>query len=190
METYFLRDRLRTAGFAPESFHYRSLHVSLQEAADALTARIRALGDVVHVVAHSLGGLVACEAFASHEDLPSGRVVLLGAPVRGSRAAREVAARWYGPSMLGSLAVAELARERECVWRSSREVGVIAGSLPVGIGRVFAELTQPNDGTVCVDETELAGETARLVLDVTHTGMLLSREVAAAVIGFLREGRF
>ena len=162
----------------------------MREAADALAARIRGLGDVVHVVAHSLGGLVACEAFASHEDLPTGCVVLLGAPVRGSRAAREVAARWYGPTMLGALAVAELAHERDCAWHSSRDVGVIAGSLSVGIGRVFADLTQPNDGTVCVDETELPGATARLVLDVTHTGMLLSREVATAVIAFLRNGRF
>jgi len=164
--------------------------VSLREAADALAARIRQLGDVVHVVAHSLGGVVACEAFASHADLPPGRLVLLGSPVRGSRAAREVAARWYGPAMLGSLAVAELARERDCVWQSSREVGVIAGSLPVGLGRVFAELPQPNDGTVCVDETELSGATAWLVLDVTHTGMLLSRQVADAAICFLRDGRF
>ncbi len=164
--------------------------MSLQEAADALAARIRGLGDVVHVVAHSLGGLVACEAFASHADLPMGRVLLLGAPVRGSRAAREVAARWYGPSMLGSLAVAELARERDCAWRSSREVGVIAGSLSVGLGRVFADLPQPNDGTVCVEETVLSGASAQLVLDVSHTGMLLSSAVAAAAVQFLSTGRF
>jgi pimeloyl-ACP methyl ester carboxylesterase len=162
----------------------------LREAADALAARILQLSDVVHVVAHSLGGLVACEAYAAHENLPPGRLVLLGSPVRGSRAAREVAARWYGPVMLGSLAIAELARERDCVWQSSREVGVIAGSLSVGIGRVFAELPQLNDGTVCVDETEMPGATDQLVLDVTHTGMLLSRPVADAAIGFLRDGRF
>ena len=133
---------------------------------------------------------MACEAFASHEDLPRGRVVLLGAPVRGSRAAREVAARWYGPTMLGSLAVAELARERDCAWRSSREVGVIAGSLSVGIGRVFADLPQPNDGTICVHETELPGATDRVVLNTTHTGMLLSTDVANLAIAFLRAGRF
>ena len=70
------------------------------------------------------------------------------------------------------------------------EVGVIAGSMSVGVGRVFAELPQPNDGTVCVDETGLPGATAQLVLDVSHTGMLLSSEVAAATVQFLRSGSF
>jgi len=166
------------------------MHVSLRDAADALAARIRPLGDVVHVVAHSLGGLVACEAFAAHTDLPPGRAVLLGSPVRGARAAREVASRWYGATMLGPLAVAELARERDCAWQSSREVGVIAGSRAVGIGRVFADLPVPNDGTVCVDETALPGASAQLVLDVSHTGMLLSSAVAAATVQFLQSGSF
>jgi pimeloyl-ACP methyl ester carboxylesterase len=166
------------------------MHVSLREAAEALVARIRPLGDRVHVVAHSLGGLVACEAFATHADLPPGRAVLLGSPVRGARAAREVAARWYGPAMLGPLAVAELARARDCAWQNPREVGVIAGSRSVGIGRVFADLPIPNDGTVCVDETALPGASAQLVLDVSHTGMLLSSGVAAATVQFLHSGSF
>ena len=190
LESFLLRDRLRAAGFAPESFRYHSMHVSLQDAAAALAARLGDLGDTVHVVAHSLGGLVACEAMAAHSRLPSGRAVLLGSPVRGARAAREVAGRWYGSAMLGPLAVAELARERDCSWRTSREVGVIAGSRAVGLGRFFADLPEPNDGTVCVDETTLPGATAQLVLDVSHTGMLLSSAVAAATVQFLRSGSF
>ena len=166
------------------------MHVSLAEAAKALADRIRSLGDRVHVVAHSLGGLVACEAFATRQDLPPGRAVLLGSPVRGARAARAVAERWYGAAMLGPLAVAELACERDCAWHSPREVGVIAGSRSVGIGRVFADLPVPNDGTVCVDETALSGASAQLVLDVSHTGMLLSSAVAAATVQFLRSGSF
>jgi pimeloyl-ACP methyl ester carboxylesterase len=166
------------------------MHVTLRDAADALAMRLRSLGGVAHVVAHSLGGLIACETFATHADLPPGRVVLLGSPVRGARAAREVAARWYGPVMLGPLAVAELARGRECAWQAPREVGVIAGCRSVGVGRVFADLPLPNDGTVCVDETQLPGATAQIQLDVSHTGMLLSQEVARATAAFLANGRF
>ncbi len=189
-EFFLLRDRLRKAGFAPSNFHYHSMQTSLSDAADALAERLRALGETAHVVAHSLGGLVACEAFARHSDLPAGRVVLLGSPVRGSRTARAVAAHWFGPAALGPLALVELARERDAAWQLQREVGVIAGSLSVGIGRAFSELPIPNDGTVCVDETELPGATARVVLETSHTGMLLSRDVAEATIAFLSKGCF
>lgn len=165
------------------------MHATLTDAADALADQLRALGDTVHVVGHSLGGVIACEAFDRHADLPAGRVVLLGSPVQGARAACAVADRWYGPVMLGPLGVGELACRRERRWDHAREVAVIAGSRSAGLGRVFADLPQPNDGTVCVDETELPGAHARAVLDVTHTGMLLSRRVADAAIAFLREGR-
>src|SRR5688572_31423279 len=98
LEFFLLRDRLRQAGFAPANFHYPSMHATLAEAADGLAARLRAFAGTAHVVAHSLGGLVACEAFARHAGLPAGRVVLLGSPIRGSRTARAVASHWYGPA--------------------------------------------------------------------------------------------
>jgi pimeloyl-ACP methyl ester carboxylesterase len=166
------------------------MHTTLTDAADALAARLRSFGDAAHVVAHSLGGLVACDAYARHADLPAGRVVLMGSPVRGSRTARAVASHWYGAAALGPLALGELARERDVAWRLQREIGVIAGSLPVGIGRAFADLPQPNDGTVCVDETELSGATSRIVHDVSHTGMLFSSAVAASAVKFLATGSF
>lgn len=189
METFVLRDRLAHAGYAPVVFRYPSLQATLAEATGSLAARLRAF-DAVHVVGHSLGGVIAYETLAAHEDLPPGRAVLLGAPLRGSRAARAVARHWFGPPLLGPLAMAELARERESLWRRPREIGVIAGSRSAGLGRVFADLPRPNDGTVCADETELPGATARLLLEVTHTGMLVSSAVATSITRFLGTGRF
>jgi len=187
LESFLLRERLAGNGFAPVVFRYPSMHATLAEVTAELAERLRTF-DAVHVVGHSLGGVIAFETLAAHADLPPGRAVLLGAPVRGSRAARAVASRWYGPPMLGPLALAELARERDSHWRQPRELAVIAGTRSAGIGRVVANLPQPNDGTVCVDETELPGATGRIVLDVSHTGMLVSHPVAAAVGHFLGHG--
>jgi pimeloyl-ACP methyl ester carboxylesterase len=190
VESYFLRERVRSAGFAPSVFRYPSLHTSLAEVTQKLAACLRAFGGTVHVVAHSLGGLIALETLGKERELPPGRVVLLGAPVQGSRAASAIAAWSIGPQLLGPLALAELARARHYRWQTSREIGVIAGSRSVGLGRVFATLPQPNDGTVCVDETRLPGAAAQLTLDVSHFGMLVSRRVADEVAGFLATGRF
>lgn len=141
-------------------------------------------------MAHSLGGVVALETLDRECDLPPGRVVLLGSPVQGSRAARAVASWSFGSLLLGALAVAQLTRAEGRRWNLPREIGLIAGSRSAGLGRLFAELPQPNDGTVAVDETRLPGATAHLVLDVSHLGMLWSQPVAAAAARFLSHGSF
>jgi len=133
---------------------------------------------------------VILETFESHGELPQGRVVLLGSPVQGSHAARAVAAWSLGPHLLGRLAAAELTRREPRIWRGARELGIIAGSRSAGMGRLFADLPAPNDGTVAVDETQIAGAKEHVVLDVSHTGMLLSSSVADAVVRFLERGAF
>lgn len=185
-----MRDRLQQAGFAPSVFRYPSLHASIDEVTASLAARLRAFDGDVHVVAHSLGGVVTVETLERETGLPSGRVVLLGAPVQGSRAARSIAAWPIGHHLLGTLAMTELVTARARRWSQPRELGVIAGNRSAGLGRVFASLPQPNDGTVCVDETRLPGSNAHLVLDVSHTGMMLNQAVAAATSRFLACGSF
>jgi len=191
LETFLLRNRLAEAGFEPSVFRYPSMQADIGEAAAALARRLRELGEeTVHLVGHSLGGLVIHDAIDSQGGLPMGRVVLMGSPVQGSRAARAVAAWSLGPHLLGRLAAAELTRAAARGWSSPRELGIIAGSRSAGMGRWFAELPVPNDGTVSVDETRLAGAKEHIVFDVSHTGMLFSAPIAAATIGFLRAGRF
>jgi pimeloyl-ACP methyl ester carboxylesterase len=190
LESFLLRDRLAKAGFAPSVFRYPSMNSTLSDVTAALAARLRSFDGMVHLVGHSLGGVVILETLEREAELPLGRVVLLGSPVRGSRAARSIAAWSVGPQLLGALAVAELAREHDRNWCLAREIGVIAGCRSAGLGRVFSDLPQPNDGTICVDETQLPGATAHLVLDVSHTGMLLSTLVARNTARFLENGHF
>jgi pimeloyl-ACP methyl ester carboxylesterase len=190
LESFLLRERLAKAGFAPSVFRYPSMNSSLSDVTAALAARLRSFEGTVHTVGHSLGGVVVLATLEREVELPPGRTVLLGSPVRGSRAARSIAAWTVGPQLLGTLAVAELARGRDRHWSLPREIGLIAGCRSAGLGRVFSNLPQPNDGTICVDETRLPGATDQLILDVSHTGMLLSGAVAASTAGFLRLGRF
>jgi pimeloyl-ACP methyl ester carboxylesterase len=166
------------------------MHETLGDVAARLASALRATGGPAHVVAHSLGGIIALEALEAAPGLPSGRAVLLGSPVLGSRAARAIAGWAIGPRILGGLGVSELARARERRWLGAHEVGLIAGSRSAGLGRLFASLPSPNDGTVCAEETALGGAKSRILLDVSHTGMLFSRAVAQATARFLATGRF
>ena len=51
-------------------------------------------------------------------------------------------------------------------------------------------MTWPNDGVVAVSETEFPEMRDHIVLDVNHTGMLLSRTVAQQVCAFLGRRAF
>jgi pimeloyl-ACP methyl ester carboxylesterase len=158
----------------------------------------RSRADTVHLVGHSMGGLVILELFEGIESgrlanghlLPPGRVVLLGSPVRGSRAARKVAQLPLGLRVLGQTAREVLLPQREPTWRGVRDLGVIAGNLPVGFGRLVGPFDEPNDGTVMVSETLLPGAREQLTVRASHSALVYSRRVAQLTAAFLRGGRF
>ncbi len=190
LETLWIRRRVRNLGFTPQVFHYASLHASVEQVVEGLSAVLAGLAPPVHLVGHSLGGLMLLRLFELRPDQPPGRVVLMGAPAAGSHAAQNVA-RWaIGPAVLGPLALAELAGSRPRRWTVPRQLGVVAGSGRRGVGRLVSDLPEPNDGTVTVGETRIEGMTDHVVLPVTHTGMLVSAAVAQHVARFLHRGRF
>jgi pimeloyl-ACP methyl ester carboxylesterase len=195
-EAFALRRRLeREHGFDTELFAYRTTRDPLEAVAERLQQRVSALvrhgAKGVHLVAHSLGGLVVLACLEKFDALlPPGRIVLLGAPVRGSAAARVAGSIGVGQWLIGPSAAEALVSHRRRVAPAGREVGIIAGTRPVGLGRWFARFDEPNDGTVAVSETQLEGACDRLVLPVSHLGMLMSPRAADACGQFLREGRF
>jgi hypothetical protein len=106
--------------------------------------------------------------------LPPGRIVLLGSPLRGSRSAQNLARLPFGRRIMGLGVGEELLASRERRWNGARDLGVIAGDLGFGMGRLVGTLGGPSDGTIMVEETELDGAADRLLLRVSHTGMLFS----------------
>lgn len=190
VETVLLRQRLRAQGFEPKLFHY----ASASDSTDAVLARLardaEGCGGPFHAIGHSLGGVLLLRLFARRPELPLVRCVLLGSPAAGSRAARRVAALPLGSSLLGPLALDELTGTAVPPWHHRGELGVIAGTRGLGLGRLVAELPEPNDGAVAVDETQVEGAADRLELRVSHTGMLLSAAVARAAGRFFATGTF
>lgn len=183
-----LARRLRASGFEPHGFDYASLLQGPGESADRLVQRVRQLGPgPVHLVGHSLGGLMALEALCRDAGLPPGRVVCLGSPLAGSGAARGLARRSLS-LLLGRSA--SLLRRGLVQLPPGRDVGVVAGSLGFGLGQFFGGFDGPNDGTVAVQETRMPGLADHRVLPLSHTGLVFSGAVARLVAGFLRDGRF
>jgi len=188
---WLLARRLRRAGFRTYIFSYPTVREDLRANAARLRRFLQAVpGDVVHLVGFSLGGLVVRALFRHHPAQRPGRIVLLGCPQQGSRAAQALAGPRPGRYLLGrSLADLNAGLPQDWAW-PEREVGVIAGSLAFGLGRLIASLPNPNDGTVGVAETDMPDARDRRVLPVTHFGLLLSTRVASQTAAFLQTGRF
>jgi pimeloyl-ACP methyl ester carboxylesterase len=194
LEGALLRRRLaKQLDAATPMFAYRSISAGIASNARSLAKRLSRLRtDTLHLVGHSLGGLVICKMFDEMRDsiLPPGRVVLLGAPVAGSRAAHKLADWKIGNFIMGRSVREELLVHRDRQWSNQRELGVIAGTLSVGLGRIVNTHEGSSDGTIYVDETRIAGMKEHLVMHVSHSGLPFSAAVAAQTAVFLRNGRF
>jgi len=134
---------------------------------------------------------VLCRYFQRHPCERPGRVVILGSPLNGSRSARTVARNRVLRRLIGPLVNAELVNDCDPRrWVCHNELGVIAGTTPMGLGQLFAKFDEDCDGTVGVSETKLPGHKAHLALPVSHMGMLVDATVARHVGAFLEKGTF
>lgn len=186
-----LRRRVAAEGFRCRQFRYPSVMATPEANAARLENALRLVdAEVVHLVAHSLGGLVVMHLFERYPLQRPGRVVMLGTPVNGSRTAacfsRTPLTRW----MLGRSARRGLLGGAPR-WKAGRDLGMVAGNRGIGIGTLFCRsLEQPNDGTVALCETRVPEINAHLSVPCGHFGMLWSEAVAEAVAAFLKTGDF
>jgi pimeloyl-ACP methyl ester carboxylesterase len=190
-ETFLLQRRLHAAGFEPLLFRFPTVSAGL----DANVARLEAFLSQrpeakLHLVGYSLGGVLSVCAGRGALAMRIGRIVCLGSPLNGSRAAVRLAGMALTRRLLGKSMHDLIARAPLPPWSGTPELGLIAGSMSVGAGRLLAAFDGPNDGTVQVDETRLPGANAHIVLPVSHTTLLFSRDVAAQTAAFLTTGRF
>lgn len=181
---------LQHAGFKVRYFRYPTRH-PLPTSARRLRKQLRGMGNApIHLVAHSLGGLLLCH-LADQGGLPKrGRVLMIGTPLASSHSARTLASSRLGRTMLGRDTLGALLGERP-PWPADRPLGLIAGKRGFGLGvLVDPDLPRPNDGTVSVKETLTSEVTQHLVVEHSHFGMLWARDVHRQVLHFLRTGKF
>ncbi len=191
LDTLLLRRRLDAHGFGSRLYRYRTVSDGLDENAQALAAHLTGVpGDTVHLVGHSLGGVVIVAMLQRFGLDRPGRVVCMGAPLRGTAAGRAVA-RWPGAASMLGKSIRELnAAGGLPRWDGSRPLGIVAGRRPRGFGAIIAGLPKPHDGVVSVDETRLPGATDHVVVDASHVGLLWSAAAWRAVRNFLERGCF
>ena len=193
---YLIKRRLeREYGMRVSLFSYPSVSGTLDENAAALATFIRARYEApTHIIGHSLGGVLALRMHANNPDFLTGRVVCLGSPLAGSRAANFLNAFVWAEEIIGRSVPDAMIKQTANDWATGvaeqRDVGSIAGNVPLGFGRLVANFEEDNDGTIGVSETRLAGARDHLIMPVSHKGMLVSADVADQAAAFIRRGQF
>jgi pimeloyl-ACP methyl ester carboxylesterase len=190
VEMWRLRHQLSRAGYECHMFKYQVWGKPPAMIAKRLSQYVDKLdAPVVHFVGHSFGGIVLMHMFDQFPFNRNGRIVLMGVPVNGSavgkRLCRVPITRWT----LGKTTERGILGDVPA-WKGWQDIGVIAGTFPVGAGLVAGGPAMPHDGTVSVEETQLKGATDFIALPVSHSGMLFSTRVATQVVTFLRSGKF
>jgi pimeloyl-ACP methyl ester carboxylesterase len=192
MDMSLVRRRLRrTLGVNVSQFSYHSVTEGIAENTHRLNNFIdRLQADSVHLVGHSLGGVLALQMLRRFPTDKVNRVVCLGSPLVDSSAAQNFS-RWsLGRKMIGRTLREAVLEDPLNASDKYHEVGVIAGTVGLGLGLFVGKLEKPHDGMVTKRETRLPGVTDHLMLPANHIGLLVSRQVAAQAANFLREGKF
>ncbi len=181
---------LQRRGYRTHQVSYNFLSREPAQNAQALLAEIASIDtQSVHLVGHSLGGIVILHLLQQQPVLPPGKVVLIGSPVKGSAFAKRIHKHKALRPLLGK------SIERGLLggapnFSASRPLGIITGSQRFGLGAMVFGPHETNDGVVAESETRLAQATDHVCVPYTHSMMIFSRRCADLVANFLSHSRF
>ncbi len=192
VEMFYLQRQLALSGFTVHNFFYPSVRRNVADNTRTLCEKIHKLNlDQLHIVAHSMGGIMTMHLLEHCADLPKGRVVMLGTPLNGSYTAHKVSGWPVVNQLLVKSMPSGLDGSYQLPESTDREIGMIAGSNDsMGFGVLFGGMPEKSDGTVLLSETEHSLLKEHIVINTTHTGMIFSQKAAALVTRFLKTGTF
>jgi pimeloyl-ACP methyl ester carboxylesterase len=189
-----LKERLENAGFATAVGDYRSIGRTPGEIIADVSAQITAFRadtmQTVHLVGHSLGGLLI-RAYLDSITIPHlGRVVLIGSPSKGTPIVDYFRDSWI--MKLAGPAASSLGTDSNSFPRTLRPpyypVGIIAGISSTFNNDGF--IPGEDDGIVPVESTRIEGMTDFITVNVSHSSMPKDEDVGKQVIEFLLKGKF
>lgn len=176
-----LARRLRRRGFRPQPWGYWNLQCSLLVHAERFARELAARDadptvGTLHVVTHSMGGIVARAALDRYRPRKLGRIVMLAPPNRGS--------------FVATRAVGTFGRFLKPVAELSTASNSLVNNLPMPADLELGVIAAEYDALVSEASTHPAVPHAHVTLPTWHTGLLFSRDAANLVAEFLARGVF
>lgn len=174
---------IRRAGFRTRCYGYSSCFKDLQHHGEEFHKFLKGVGQResptgVHIVAHSMGGIVTRRALTLADNNIDfvRRVIMLGTPQKGSPNAR-----WLSNSGLGFI-------------RPLRQLSDVPDSfvnrLPTISGTEIGTIAASYDFVISRESSRVVGESDYVRPFSGHNGLLVRPKVAKLVVNFLNDGTF
>jgi hypothetical protein len=183
-------------GYNVVNWAYPSFLIDVTTAADQLGETVRLNADFherIHLVTHSLGGVVVRRMLKRSGADKVGAVVMLAPPNRGSALARYLVKNPFFQVLLGPAGaeLADAAHLEEACAVPAGGACVISGTRHDdwrNPARIFSsgKLDLPNDGTVTVEETCLPLVERHVLVHASHTRITGHEDAIAHALAFVR----
>jgi len=192
-----LQSELIDAGFSVAKIDYPSRKRTVEElAAPAIEKGLKQCREQgaqkIHVVTHSMGGILFRQYVVDNNAEQFARTVMLAPPNKGSEAVdalRDVP----GFEFLNGPAGLQMGTDSNSVplklGPAASDVAIIAGTFSINL-MLSTFLPDPDDGKVSVESSRLEGMCAHLQVHVSHPFIMEDEEVMSEIINYLTTGRF
>ncbi|NCQ51506.1 alpha/beta hydrolase [archaeon] len=186
-----LEYKFKREGFNVLTFNYKTIRFDKDETLRNLHKMVENINSDIYLVGHSMGGLISRLYKTEFNSINVKKIVTLGTPHNGSHVAKFInGTKLRG--LLGNSGESGIIKQLPD-WESQCEMGCIIGIGDFGLNLIFGKVHGKhgdNDGTVFVDEASVNCPTDKIIMKVSHLGMLSSNSVFKESLSFINNSKF
>lgn len=189
---------LEGLGYKVRNLDYPSTRLPIEKIAERIELEIEDAAEStdgnVHLIGHSMGGLIIRAVLKNYRPSNLGRVIMIGTPNKGSQVADFLQSvplykKLYGPA--GQQLITDQSGFADIFGPVDFDLGIIAGNRTVDpISSFIIGYSRPNDGKVAVENTKLEGAADHIVVATNHTFFPTSKVMWRQAEVFLDNGVF